>query len=446
MSTAAKFRRRGSPLMILALLLGGWVTGRAATWDTPLDVPKISSTSSEVMFADNESQYSDVGEDVQGQAPQSIAYQHLQDYPVYPDLMYQERAMQREMAGRQHTAYFPYSFYPAGVVTAQAPIPRYRHAVARQEHYRHAVSQPPPATTVVYPQGQGISSGHRRLMQEAFGVDWHSAGVRTGAAFAGKQSDKRAGAVRAVTNPPPFAAQPLPVSRPAVDRWSLDVYGFYRQGSSALSVTQGRLPIYGASQVGANLQWRARPSSSHDPRLFARAYHALVSGGETEVAAGVSARPIGALPIRAFGEVRLTRNPANTDDGIAAKTDVRPAAYAATEIPPIKLPLGATLEAYAAGGYVGGNASTYFVDGQAAVTRQLLRLGRPGSSSAALSVGGGVWGGAQEDANRLDVGPTVRVDMNIGEVPARLSVDYREQVAGDAEPDSGVAATLSTRF
>ncbi|MEL7219069.1 MAG: hypothetical protein AAGK01_11650, partial [Pseudomonadota bacterium] len=121
-------------------------------------------------------------------------------------------------------------------------------------------------------------------------------------------------------------------------------------------------------------------------------------------------------------------------------------AFLATEIPPQKLPFDFSLEAYGAGGYVAGNASTYFLDGQAAVTRELARISQPGLGSGTVSLGAAVWGGAQDGAQRVDIGPTLRFDVNIGEVPARVSVDYREKIAGDAEPDSGVAATVSTRF
>ena len=39
-----------------------------------------------------------------------------------------------------------------------------------------------------------------------------------------------------------------------------------------------------------------------DPRLYARAYHALVPRGESELAAGVSVRPIVEVPVRVAGE------------------------------------------------------------------------------------------------------------------------------------------------
>lgn len=64
----------------------------------------------------------------------------------------------------------------------------------------------------------------------------------------------------------------------------------------------------------------------------------------------------------------------------------------------------------------------------------------------AFSIGAGAWAGAQEGAERLDVGPSMRVDLAIAQATARFSLDYRERVAGDAEPQSGVAVTLSTHF
>lgn len=125
---------------------------------------------------------------------------------------------------------------------------------------------------------------------------------------------------------------------------------------------------------------------------------------------------------------------------------IRPAAYAVTEFPPLTLPLGAQLEAYGQAGWVGGPQPTAFADGQASLTREIDPVGVLTDNALRLSLGAGVWGGAQEDAQRVDLGPTVRLDLRIGSVPARLSVDWRQQVAGDASPGSGVAATLSTGF
>ena len=234
---------------------------------------------------------------------------------------------------------------------------------------------------------------------------------------------------------PTRSAAPAPA--PA-GRWSVDAWAFWRQGSTAAPISQGRVPIYGASQAGAVLQYRLTPASPHDPRLYARAYRALVRRGESELALGASARPLGRVPLRLAGEVRYT-------DGAFSDT-LRPAAYVVSELAPVPLPYGARLEAYGQAGWVGGPDPTGFADGQASVTGELPKVAGLTDNAVHLSLGVATWGGAQKDAQRIDIGPTVRLDVMLGEVPARLSVDWRERVGGDAGPNSGLAATLSTRF
>jgi hypothetical protein len=246
----------------------------------------------------------------------------------------------------------------------------------------------------------------------------------------------------AARNNPPFlppastAEPPSPAARPR--RWSVDAWAFWRQGSDSAPISQGRVPIYGASQVGGVLQYRLAPQSGHDPRLFARAYRSLVRRGESEVSLGASARPLARVPIRVAAEVRYT--------DAAFTTEWRPAVFAVTELPPLALPYGVQAEAYAQGGWVGGQSETPFADAQASVTRDLGLVARRTDNRLRLSLGAGAWGGVQRDAERIDVGPTLRLDAKLGGVPARLTVDWRERVAGGAGPESGVAATLSTHF
>lgn len=225
---------------------------------------------------------------------------------------------------------------------------------------------------------------------------------------------------------------------PKRDRWSLDAWAFWREGSDNVSTTVGRAPVYGASQAAAVLRYRLAPSSPRDPRAYVRAYKALVANGESEVAAGLSARPLAGLPLRAHAEVRATH--------YSSGTEVRPAAFVTTELDPIDLPAGLRAEIYGQGGYVGGEGKTAFADGQLHVLRNLADFDLGGLDQGKVSLGGGAWAGAQKGGNRVDLGPSMRLDLSIGETPARLSVDWRERVAGDAEPDSGVAVTLSTRF
>jgi hypothetical protein len=284
-----------------------------------------------------------------------------------------------------------------------------------------------------------VAAGHSFLMAAAFKVDWSDDRTDASAGAAGGNQSR----VSPVA--PPFADQSGAAANDS-DRWSLDAFAFYRQGSGSTSISQGRVPVYGASQIAVNLQYRIDPSSRRDPRAYVRAYRAFVPDAENELAIGLSARPYGPVPVRVAAELRATNN--------RFGTEIRPAAYAVTELPAARLPFDLRMEAYGGAGYVGGSADTAFVDGQVAITREVASFAGPLAGSGynasdqriRLSFGGGAWGGAQKDASRLDVGPTIRLDLTLGEVPARLSVDWRERVAGDAAPESGIAATLSTRF
>jgi hypothetical protein len=121
---------------------------------------------------------------------------------------------------------------------------------------------------------------------------------------------------------------------------------------------------------------------------------------------------------------------------------VRPAAFAYTELPPLELPHGARAEFYGQAGYVGGDFASAFADGQLRVDGRLLRLGR-----GELRAGGGAWGGAQKGASRLDIGPTATLGVPMGgTAAARVGVDWRFRVAGNAAPASGPALTLSAGF
>lgn len=224
----------------------------------------------------------------------------------------------------------------------------------------------------------------------------------------------------------------------ASDRWSVDAWGFWRQGSDAAPISQGRVPIYGASQVGAIAQFRPDLGMPGDVRIFARGYRALVNRGEAEISLGVSARPARSVPLRAYAEMRYTDAPFSTQ--------WRPAAFIVTELPRQNLPGRIQLEAYGQAGWVGGKFATPFADGQMTLAREVASFAGSATAPVRLSVGGGAWGGAQRDADRVDIGPHMRLEWQMGSVPARLSVDWRERISGDAAPESGLAATLSTSF
>jgi hypothetical protein len=376
-------RMRGGPLVLVAVLLGGWSAARVWAWEHPLALAALAA-----------------GRDVAAAtaaAPPRAAPHRARSSRAAPSI-----AALHGASGE------------AGFAGAQ-DIPTRASVLRAQRSYRTARNGPLSGVMLNLPP---LSAAAPRL------------------------ADRGA----PPSSPAPEPARPFPPVLPGAlaaraagpGRWSLDGWAFWRQGSAAAPISQGRVPVYGASQAGAVLQYRLAPASRHDPRLYTRAYRALVPLGESELALGGSLRPLPRLPLRIAGEVRYT--------DAAFFNAFRPAAYAVTELAPMRLPLGTTLEAYGQAGWVGGPGETPFADAQAMLVRPVPIVGRLTGERLGLSLGAGAWGGAQRDAQRLDLGPTLRFDTRIGKVPARVSIDWRQRVAGEAAPGSGVAATLSTGF
>ncbi|MXO66542.1 hypothetical protein [Altericroceibacterium endophyticum] len=213
------------------------------------------------------------------------------------------------------------------------------------------------------------------------------------------------------------------------DRLSVDSWMFVRKdGSAAISGA----PTYGGSQAGAILRYRFKPSSGLDPFAYIRSSSAL-RAKESELSAGVAARPLASAPLRLAAEMQL--------HNVRGRKEWRPALYGISEVPPFSMPLGLEGEMYVQGGYVGGDYSTYFTDGQLRADRRLLSL-----KDIELYGGLGIWGGAQKGVQRLDMGPSARMMLDVYDTPARVTLDWRMKVAGNAEPSSGPALTISAGF
>lgn len=218
-------------------------------------------------------------------------------------------------------------------------------------------------------------------------------------------------------------------------RWSADAWALLR-GNGAGPLANGALPAtYGASQAGAILRYRLALLGGHRPEVYMRSTATLQQiQSETAAAIGLSARPLTALPVITALEMRLTEQ--------AGQRRVQPVAMAITALPPFPLPGGLRGEAYAQAGYVAGKYATPFAEGQMRADHGLFRLGAIESR-----IGGGVWGGIQKGASRIDAGPSAIVTLPLKRgVNARVGVDWRFRVAGDAEPGSGPAVTLSAGF
>lgn len=374
---------RGQPLLVLVVLLGAWLGLRVALWQPALDAALfVAPTLAEAL-------------------PQRIGELAARPARHEPDRF----------------AFAPVShgvrFSPAPRV-ASAPLPVASIAIAA------------PAGTPTRLDTVRAAVGHTLLLAAGLSQLELPSAL---AAYLQGPTPPRPGVPAAA---PPLQAS-LPQHAPAStgSRWSADAWLMVRQDTTA-AVASGR-PSYGRSQAGGVVRYRLAPSSAHGPQAYVRASSALAGPLERDVVAGLSARPLPGVPLRVAVEARVSE----TDRG----TELRPAALAVTELPPAQLPHGLRGEAYVQGGYVGGEFATAFVDGQGRVERTVARFG-----DTEVSAGAGAWGGAQKGAARLDVGPTAAVSFRLGEGRGRVAADYRVRVAGDAEPRSGPALTLSAGF
>lgn len=237
----------------------------------------------------------------------------------------------------------------------------------------------------------------------------------------------------------PVEAEVLPPSQPAKDdpRWSGDNWLLMRAGSGAAAQAPGAAS-YGASQAGAVVRYRLGRGDLHESYGYLRTSLAInAPGKDKEVALGFGFRPVSRLPLRVLAEARL-------QDTNGSAMQVRPVATVVTELMPQRLGLGFTAEAYGQAGYAGGRGATAFYDVQAVVERALPRIG---GRNRDLRLGAGVWSGGQEGAVRLDVGPRASFRLDLGDAnPARVALDWRFRVAGNARPGSGPALTVASSF
>lgn len=376
--------RRGGPLVSLGLVLGCWVVLRLAMWEAPLAA-----------------------------GPVQPAY--LQDIPR-PAVVGQKPADMRLPSDKA------ISFPTHDNRLLRAPVPRRleRSLLETAVQVREAHGY----------RGSAARAGWRSADRIVARTMLLAAAYRTEGEMPALQHHRGVGPVAPGAGYAPEVVRQFGRETSA-KRWTVDAWALWRKDTPT-PLTSGR-PSYGRSQAGAVLQYRLAPASGHAPQSHLRVTRALDGASETDVALGASARLLPQIPVRLAAEARVSETQAGTE--------VRAAAFAVTELSPVTLPAGFTGEAYAQAGYVTGRFATPFVDGQARIARELA-----GARDFRLTAGGGAWGGAQEDAARLDVGPSAGISFRIGQAHGRVSADYRFRVAGDAEPASGPALTVTAGF
>jgi hypothetical protein len=217
---------------------------------------------------------------------------------------------------------------------------------------------------------------------------------------------------------------PVELKRSKVDRLQLTAWAMLRSQSPRVAGSQSLASggSLGASQAGSRLTYNFT-------RQIAAQFRSTTEVGRRggEIAGGLRVQPIAGIPLWIDAERR--QRIGRYGGGRNAF-----ALFFEAGLYERPMPLHFSLDGYVQGGVVGARSRDKFVDGGFAVTRPLYKQ---------FSAGFGVWGGAQPGLYRVDAGPrvTMRVRRNI-----KVHFDWRQRLAGNAQPGSGPAVTLAGDF
>ena len=218
----------------------------------------------------------------------------------------------------------------------------------------------------------------------------------------------------------PQQSQPLAALKTR-DRLQLSAWALLRGRPGPASLASGG--TLGGSQAGARLTYYVLPLLAASLRSSTP-----VGGGRGgEIAAGVRITPFRTIPLSLTAERRQAIG--RTGGGRSAF-----AMFIEGGLYRRPMPWGFALDAYAQAGVVGARRHDLFADGGLTLTKPLF--GR-------FSAGFGAWGGVQPGLYRVDVGP--RLSMRVRD-NMRVHLDWRQRLAGNAEPGSGPAVTLAADF
>lgn len=331
-------RRRGEPLLVLALIVTCWIGLRVATWQTAgAEIPRLA-------------------EPTRAGRPAERAVEAL------------PRVVESPVVG-------PGRLAPPVRVTVAPPVAAGPVPLA-------------PASETPLPVAPGLAGGHAMMWLAAV-ARMPSPEALLAAARAAPAQAMVPPAILSPRLPVSLSAQSLPAARSAERRWSADAWALVRGGGGTGAAGPG-VATYGASQVGAVLRYRLAPGDAHRATAYLRASAALNGSGERETALGLAVRPVASLPVVVAAEGRIGR--------FADRTLARPAVMAVTELPPVMLPAGTRAEFYAQAGYVGGAGATPFADGQVRLDRRIVAAGDVELRAGAGAWGGAQRGAARLDA------------------------------------------------
>ena len=211
--------------------------------------------------------------------------------------------------------------------------------------------------------------------------------------------------------------------------WSATSWLYLRDGSAEAFGAIGAASQLGGSQGGVRLGYGF--GATGRMRAYVRTTMAIERPQQREAAFGLVFAPLAQLPVDVAVEQRVAA-------GREGRTAL--AAMASGGVSDVALPAGFRLDAYAQAGIVGARRRDAFADGAVVIDRGL------GGDDAALRLGAFAAGAVQPGAQRVDVGPRLTLRLpDVGQ-GSRIALDWRQRVAGDAYPESGVALTLAADF
>ena len=212
--------------------------------------------------------------------------------------------------------------------------------------------------------------------------------------------------------------------------WSLGSWVYLREGAAAAPDGIAAASQLGGSQAGLRLAYGFGDTGR--ARAYGRATMAVQRPDQRELAFGLAFAPLAQVPVDFAIEQRVAV-------GREGRTAL--AAMVSGGVGDVGLPGGFRLDAYGQAGVVGTRRRDGFADGAVVVDH---RLGKDEASP--LRLGALAAGAVQPGAARVDVGP--RLTLRLPDVGAgsRIALDWRQRVAGDAQPESGLALTLAADF
>lgn len=232
----------------------------------------------------------------------------------------------------------------------------------------------------------------------------------------------------AFVQPAPPAWPLTPSNGTDVRRWRGTAWLLWRDGSANPQdlVTGGRL---GGSQAGLRLDYDLTPASTGRAALYGRVSRAFNRPTSPEAAVGIAWQPSRSIPISIAAERRISLG-----DGARNAN----ALFAVGGFGPTPVLGELEAEGYGQAGLVGFNRRDLFADGKLSLLTPIA--GTPVRTGLSVS------GGAQPQVERVDIGPEVQVRLPLPRVASRLSIEWRQRIAGEASPSSGLTLTLGADF